>query len=84
LKELEPVDLFDSGIFLKNYGSGCPLKNSKNHQTIVSNKTKEPPLPKAVKYPLSAVYISSTSLGTQVDRRLVGTEVVTQHLKVSD
>jgi hypothetical protein len=50
---------------------------------MVNNKIKEPPLPKDVKYPLSAVYISSTSLGPQLDRRLVGTEVVTQHLKAS-
>lgn len=34
-----------------------------------------------MKYALSATYISSTSLGPQLDRRLVGTEVVTQHLK---
>jgi len=39
---------------------------------VPSEKFKEPSLPKAVKYPPGAVYTSSTSLGHQLDRRLVG------------
>lgn len=85
LKELEPANLLWFWKFFKELEVGALWKIQRTTKQRLVTKPKNHRYPtKAVKYPLSPVYISSsTSLGPQLDKRLVGTEVVTQHLKVS-